>query len=250
VTLQHCILGLVASAAAFGLSPAPAQAGSFSISPLRADLSASAQTGALTLRNQEAAPVVVQAQAMLWEQADGQEQLTPTRDILVNPAVFTLPANGSQLVRVALRRPADAQRELTYRLILTEVPQQASPDFTGLNVALRLSLPVFVAPSAAKAEPRLEWTAARTSDGTIAITARNAGNAHARVINFSVAPAAGSAAGIAQDVTAYVLPGQARTWALDKKHNATTSGTDWNQLRVKGTTEAGDFEVETRLGER
>jgi fimbrial chaperone protein len=246
VSFQHCILGIVASAAAFGLSPAPAQAGSFSISPLRADLSASARTGALTLRNQETAPVVVQAQAMLWEQADGQEQLTPTRDILVNPAVFTLPANGSQLVRVALRRPVDAQRELTYRLILTEVPQPASPDFNGLNVALRLSLPVFVAPSAAKAEARLEWTAGRTADGSIAITARNAGNAHARVLNFNVSPAAGSKPWIPQDVTAYILPGQARTWTLDNKQNEATSSSDWHRLRVKGTTEAGDFEVEIR----
>lgn len=250
MSLQRYLLGLVASAAAFGLSPAPALAGSFSISPLRADLSAGAQTSALTLRNQEATAVVVQAQAMLWEQADGQDQLTPTRDLLVSPAVFTLPGKGVQLVRVALRRPADAQRELSYRLILTEVPQQASPEFTGLNVALRLSLPVFVAPLAATAEPRLEWTAARNADGALSITTRNAGNGHARVINFSVAPAASSAAAIPQDMTAYVLPGQLRTWTFDNKHNETTSGTDWNQLRVKGTTEAGDFEVETRLAER
>ena len=125
MNVQRYILCLAASAAAFGLSPTPACAGSFSISPLRAVLSASAQTGSLTLRNQEATPVVVQAEVMLWQQADGQDQLTPSRDVLVSPAVFTLPGNGSQLVRVALRRPADPQRELSYRLILTEVPQQA-----------------------------------------------------------------------------------------------------------------------------
>ena len=144
---------------------------------------------------------------------------------------------------------ADAQRELAYRLILTEVPQQASPGFTGLNVALRLSLPIFVAPKGA-ASPQLEWSAARNASGSITVTARNAGNAHARVLNFSVAPAAGTAAGIPQDVASYVLPGQSRTWTLDNKHNETTTSTDWSQLRVKGATEAGDFEVEIRLGER
>ena len=246
---QRCILGILASAAAFGLSPAPACAGTFSISPLRTELSASAQTAALTLRNQESTPAVVQAEVMLWEQANGEDRLTPTRDVLVSPAVFTLPADGAQLVRVALRRPADAQRELSYRLILTEVPQQASPDFTGLNVALRLSLPIFVAP-AAKASPALEWSAARTADGAFAVTARNAGNAHARVISFSVAPAANPAAAVPQNVSAYVLPGQARTWTIDNnKNNETTSNSDWNQLRVKGTTEAGDFELEIRLAE-
>ena len=239
------ILGVLASAAAFGLSPTPALAGTFSISPLRVELSSRAQTGALTIRNQEETPVVVQAEAVLWEQADGSDRLTPTRDVLVSPAVFTMPANGSQLVRVALRRAVGAQTELSYRLILTEVPQQASPDFTGLNVALRLSLPIFVAPAVA-ANPQLEWSAARTADGAIALTARNAGNAHARVLNFNVSPAAGSAPAIPQDVTAYLLPGQARTWTLDNKQNEATSSTDWHRLRVKGTTEAGDFEVEIR----
>jgi fimbrial chaperone protein len=245
VTVQRLILGILASAAAFGLLPAQVQAGTFGISPLRADLSARSQTGALTIRNQESAPVVVQAEVLLWEQADGQDRLSPTRDVLVSPAVFTIPGDGSQLVRVALRRPADAQRELSYRLILTEVPQQASPGFTGLNVALRLSLPVFVAPMT-PADPRLEWSAARDAGGGLAITARNAGNAHARVLNFNVLPATGSTPGVAQDVAAYILPGQARTWTLDNKHNEAISGTDWHRLRVKGTTEAGDFELEIR----
>jgi len=245
VKVQHLILGILASAAVFGLSPTQVHAGTFSISPLRAELSSRAQTGALTLRNQESTPVVVQAEVLLWEQAEGEDKLSPTRDVLVSPAVFTIPGNGSQLVRVALRRAADAQRELSYRLILTEVPQQASPDFTGLNVALRLSLPIFVAPTTT-AEPRIEWSATRGTDGKMALTASNAGNAHARVLNFNVSPAAGSTPGIQQDVTAYILPGQARTWTLDNKQNEATSSTDWQRLRVKGTTEAGDFEVEIR----
>jgi len=239
-------LGILASAAALGLSPAIAHAGTFSISPLRVELSAGNPTGALTIRNREGTPVVVQAEAVLWEQVDEEDRLTATRDVLVSPAVFTLPGDGSQLVRVALRQPSAGPRELSYRLILTEVPQAASPDFTGLNVALRLSLPVFVAPTAA-AVPQLEWSAARNADGAMTVTARNTGNAHARVLTFSVAPAAGMADAIRQDVATYILPGQARTWTLDKNQNETLSSTDWNRLRLKGTTEAGDFEVETRL---
>ena len=240
------MLGILASAAALGLPPTQAHAGTFSISPLRAELSAGIQTGAMTLRNQESAAVVVQAEVMLWEQADGQDRLAPTRDVLVSPAVFTIPGNGSQLVRVALRRPADSQRELSYRLILTEVPQRASPDFTGLNVALRLSLPIFVAPIAV-ATPRVDWSAMRSPAGAISVTAHNSGNVHARVLHFSVSPAAGPTPGIRQDVTAYILPGQARTWTLENNQNEATSSTDWQRLRVKGATEAGDFEAEIQL---
>ena len=249
MTRPRFILGILATAAVLWLPSSPVHAGTFSISPVRVELSAGAQTGALTIRNQDAAPVVIQAQAMLWEQQDGLDRLMPTRDILVSPAVFTVPANGSQLVRVALRVPADPQRELSYRVILTEVPQQASPEFTGLNVALRLSLPVFVAP-AASAKPQLKWSATRNADGAITLTAHNVGEAHDRILTFSVAPSAGSAPAVSQDVTAYLLPGQARTWTLDNKQNETASSTDWNRLRVKGTTEAGDFVVETSLEAR
>ena len=143
--MRSLVVGLLASVAALGLPPMSAHAGSFSISPIRLDLSATARTAALTVRNDDR-EALVQAEIMLWEQVDGQDRLTPTRDLLVSPAVFTLPPNGSQLVRVALRSPpADATRELSYRLILQEVPQTASPGFSGLQVALRLSVPVFVA---------------------------------------------------------------------------------------------------------
>jgi fimbrial chaperone protein len=244
--MRSHLLGILAAAAAFGLPPLPAHAGTFSISPLRVELSAAAQTGVLTIRNQEGTPVLVQADARLWEQVEGEERLSPTRDVLVSPAVFTIPANGSQIVRVALRRPPDAERELSYRLILTEVPQQASPDFTGLSVALRLSLPVFVAPSAT-AQPQLDWSATRGTDGRLALAARNSGTAHARVLGFTVTPATGDGRALEQNTTAYILPGQSRTWTLDKNHNEATSHTDWQRLRVKGTTEVGDFEVEARL---
>jgi fimbrial chaperone protein len=245
VPFRRVLLSLLASTSALGLASTPALAGTFSISPLRVELSSRDQTGAVTIRNQEAVPVVVQAETMLWEQDDGQDRLTPTREILVSPPVFTLPANGSQLVRVALRRPADAERELSYRLLLTEVPQQGNPDVSQLSVALRLSLPIFVAP-ASLSRPRLEWSATRGDDGRVTVTARNAGNAHARVLTFSVAAAASPTNATPQDVTAYLLPGEARSWTLDVRDLDATAA-DGARIRVVGTTEAGEFDVETPL---
>lgn len=240
------LLRTLASMAALGLPSTQALAGTFAISPLRVELSSQAQTSALTLRNQDESPVVVQAEVLLWEQSGGEDRLTPTRDVLVSPAVFTLPGNGSQLVRVALRRPVDDRNELSYRLILTEVPQQADPDFTGLNMALRLSLPVFVAPTS-PAEALLEWSIGRDADGAVLLSARNTGNAHTRILGFTATPVAGHAPVFRQGVTAYVLGGQTRTWTLDKTSQAgATSSADVDRLQVKGSTDAGDFEVETR----
>jgi fimbrial chaperone protein len=238
-SLSLCIL---ASAAAFGLSSAPAVAGAFSVSPVRVELSARTRTGAVTLRNKLDAPVLVQAEAFLWEQVDGRDKLTATQDVLVSPAVFTLPADGSQLVRVALQGPVDTGRELSYRLILTEVPPEASPGFTGLNVSLRLSLPIFVE-AQASSPAQLEWSAHYDGEGKLAVTARNSGQAHARVLQFSVTPVEGPGPSADESTTGYILPGQARTWALDYNKNDGIPAGDESRLRLKGKTEAGDFEV-------
>lgn len=243
MSVRSLLLGTLAAAAAWVLTPTPVHAGTFSVSPLRVDLSSKVQTGALTIRNQRDTEVTVEAQGVLWAQVDGQDGLTPTRDVLVSPVVFTVPANGSQLVRVALQRPADAASELSYRLILTEVPAQSAPDFTGMSVSLRLSLPIFVAPMS-DAQPKIDWTAKNGADGTVDVTAHNSGSAHARVLNLSVAPIDNADAAIVEQAAAYILPGQSRTWVLNMNRKDGTSGIDWRRLRVTGNTEAGDFSTE------
>ena len=221
----------------------PAHAGSFSISPIRLDLSAAARSAALTVRNDER-EALVQAEVMLWEQVDGEDRLTPTRDLLVSPAVFTLPQNGSQLVRVALRSaPADTTRELSYRLILQEVPQPANPDFSGLQVALRLSVPVFVA-NAGRDRAGARVVRRRRPATGLVLTAQNSGDVHARIHGFSVAPAVGDDAPLVQPVATYILPGQARSWSLGQKQGDTTSAAGWRRLRLKVTTDDGESETE------
>jgi fimbrial chaperone protein len=219
-------------------------AGTFSISPVRLDLSAATRTAALTVRNEDR-EVLVQAELMLWEQVDGEDRLTPTRDLLVSPAVFTLPPNGAQLVRVALRSPPPATRELSYRLILQEVPPAAKPGFTGLQVTLRLSLPVFVAPPDATG-PKLTWSAVTTADDHLVIAARNEGDAHARIHSFAVAPAAATAgadAPLVQPVATYILPGQSHSWTLGPVPGNAASDAPTHRLQLKVTTDDGDSET-------
>src|SRR5215831_14574206 len=169
-----------------------AVAGSFSISPVRVELSAQQRTDALTVRNENDKEVVVQAQVFNWSQQSGQDVLTETHDILVTPPVFKLSGNAQQIVRVAARKAADPKRELTYRLVLQEVPQDAPKEFTGLRVALRLSLPIFVA-SQSKSAPDLVWGAAWQADDSLQIVAKNQGDAHLQITDFTVGTSTGDA---------------------------------------------------------
>jgi fimbrial chaperone protein len=236
---------VLASAAAAWLPPA--SAGTFTLSPLRVELSGQAATAAVTVRNEEDSPALVQAESLLWTQAEGEEKLDPTRDLLVSPSVFTLPPKGSQLVRVALRRPPDATRELSYRLILQEVPPEASPDFSGLKVTLRLSVPVFAAPET-PAKPDLAWSATRAADGGIIVRADNSGGLHARVLSFTLAPTSGNGPVLQNSVATYVLPGQYRTWTLENKNTRDDSSASAGQYRLKASTEQGEVVAELSVG--
>ena len=71
------------------LALSPAFAGTFTISPLRVDFADATGMAVLTVRNEDATPVVVQTQGLAWSQEGGQDALNPSRDLLISPAVFT-----------------------------------------------------------------------------------------------------------------------------------------------------------------
>ena len=115
----------------FVMGASVASAASLGVSPVRVTLSESQSMGSLTVRNDGTEPASLQMEMLNWSQAEGQDVLMPTRELLANPPIFTVPAGGSQLVRVGLRRAPDGQRELTYRIVLQELPPPPNPDFMG-----------------------------------------------------------------------------------------------------------------------
>src|SRR5271155_1099753 len=170
--------------AACVLVSAPTLASTFNISPIRAQLSATHRTEALTLTNADASPVVVQVRLFSWSQKDGVEKLEDTRELLSTPPVLQIPPNGQQIIRVALRRDPDPAQELTYRVIFEEVPQAQAKDFTGLRVALRLSIPVFVAPAHGKASAELAWGSRWLANGQLELASTNNGSGHLQITDF------------------------------------------------------------------
>lgn len=188
-------------------------AGSFAVSPVRATLSPNQPVVSLTVHNSGAASAVIQLETVAWTQAGGTDVYKPTREILATPPIFTVPAGGSQVVRVGVRRASQPGRELTYRLFLQEVPPPPKPGFQGLNVALRVGVPVFVVPAEPVA-PKLDWRAYRTPQGELVLSAANNGNAHVQVANFTLTQT-GQLPG-KYELAAYVLPGEHREWLLKK----------------------------------
>jgi fimbrial chaperone protein len=218
-----------------------ATAGTFSIAPVRIELNGSQRTAVLTVHNDEDAPMVVQATTLAWSQSGGEDETLATRDLLVTPPVFTLPPKGEQVLRVALRAAPDATHELDYRLLLAEVPGPPEQGFTGLRLALRLSLPVFVSPAHAAAA-QLAWSAQRGSDDTITVNARNLGTAHLQLLDWTLQfgdPAHATHVGLMR----YVLPGSQVSWQLKIPAGASSTAT----LSLAGFSDQGAFEASPTL---
>jgi fimbrial chaperone protein len=220
-----------------------AAASALSVAPIRLELSARSRTAVLTVRNQEDSPVVVQARPAAWSQPQGQEQLDDTHDLLVTPPIFTVPPNGQQVLRIALLREPDPARELDYRLVLSEVPQAAAPETTGLRVALRITLPVFAA-AQTHAAADLAWSHHWLADGTLEVAAQNRGTAHIQILDFDVQSTGHAVQGLRTETPHYLLPGTLAHWELHPGGGVARDA----RLVIKGHSDAGDFTVTSNAG--
>lgn len=232
-----CTIALLATGAA--------SAADWGIDPVRVDLSEKLQTAAIILTNNSDQPTSIQIQVVAWSQVDGKDVYTPSRELLVSPPIVTIPAKSEQVVRAALRRQADASDELSYRINLQELPPPAAPGFTGVQVALRIGLPVFVQSQKGGAAPKMVWDVVRMSDNTLKLELKNQGNAHVQVIDFSLSLPESAQAIAGESGSSYVMAGQSREWLLKSSSNATIAD---GRLRLKAFTDAGDVDTELVLG--
>ncbi len=223
-------------------------AGSFEVNPIRIDLSAQARSAALSVRNSGNQAVVVQTSLVAWTQQDGQNVYVPTRDILGTPPIATIPPGGEQIVRLGMRRAPDAQKELTYRIFLQEVPPPPKPGFQGLQVALRLSLPIFVQPRQGAAKATLVWNLQLQDKDSLRLRLDNQGTGHIQISSIELFQPGREKPVASQSSLIYVLAGQSRTWELKTAPSVSLKPTD--RLRLKVTTDAGSVDTEIDLGSR
>jgi len=226
----HCLLGWLFAATA---SVASAQS-SFTVTPLRVDLTPQVAAAVVDVINTSPGPLTLQMQQRAWTQAEGSDAQADTRDLILSPAVFTVPAGEKQVVRIARRGAPDARRERAYRLIVSEVPTpqlKATPGTSAFRIALRMDLPLFVAavqPTTPEPSYRFDTTNAR-------LIVRNSGTGHIRYTDFVVLQAGRKIS----DLPIFtVLAGGERTFDLPRDKMGAGSG-----LRVQAESNAGPIDA-------
>lgn len=226
---------------AIAMCALPTYAGSLGVNPIRISLSEARPTAAITLNNTGGTTMVVQLQMAKWSAVSGEDRYEPSPDILVTPPIFTIAPGASQIVRIGLSSVSATDIELAYRLFIEEVPPPPKPGYQGLQVALRLGIPVFVDP-VQTAQPKLQWTAIRTGADLITVRVSNVGGAHARIFNINLSTPGESRIMASHTAASYLLPGQTRHWSM-------RLGRPWQgrQVHLSATTDQGAIDAELEL---
>jgi fimbrial chaperone protein len=216
-----------------------ADAASFSVSPIRLELSATAPVAVIEVGNTANEPVTVQTQSRAWSQATGADEYGEARPFIISPTIFTIAPGSKQVVRIALRGAAPRDVEAAYRLIFTEIPPATTERAPGLRVALRMDVPVYVSPVQPGARPNGSF-AVDMSSGAARIAVTNSGNAHLRMVDVVVSS---GALKLVELPVLVVLPGATRTIELPR---AKASGL--HEFGLKADSNDGPIDVVVRDG--
>lgn len=226
------------SALVLFIAPQGLNAANVTVSPVRLLMVNGKDTVTMNVKNIFDRPTLFHLEPQVWTQEGGKDRTEPTTEIIAMPPIFRIEPGKTQVVRVALRRGRDKQRELTYRLFVTEVLDETAPQSEGIRSNLRISVPIFIRPEQ-KARPAVEFSAELTGGAKLRLTANNLGKAHiliGRLMLFrqgnDTAPFHDSA------LSGYILAGKSRSWVLDL---AVPLGSD--MIVLKAETDDGNREA-------
>jgi fimbrial chaperone protein len=201
----------------------PACAGAFTVTPVRIYMAPTDRATAITITNEGDEELVMQADLYLWKQkADGEDDLILTEDIFLAPPIIKLAPKSRQVVRLATLRPPIRDRQLTYRMIVREIPEARPPQpGVQVQVALAFSMPVFITPPGAVA--KLDCTVERVAPDTVKASCENSGTAHTHPTEFVLNSSTGDKIA-STDSGGYILPDIKRSFDLKRKDGKIPAG--------------------------
>jgi fimbrial chaperone protein len=225
------------------LTAAPAWAGLFSVTPVRIYMVPKDRAIAVTITNEGDDELVMQADIYVWKQKpNGDDDLTLTEDMILSPPIIKLAARSRQVVRLAMLSPRPTTEQLTYRMVVREVPEAKPADKkVQLQIALAFSMPVFITPPGAKQQ--LSCTAERAAADTVRAICENTGNAYAQPREFLLSNAAGEKLA-GRDSGGYILPSIKRSFDIKRTDGRIAGGKAKLAVTLDdGTTQSFDVTI-------
>lgn len=185
------------------------EAASLAVSPIRVEVLQPASSGAVTLRNESARPIVGQVRVFEWTLRDGKDNFATTDHVIASPPIVQIAAGSEALVRLIRIQGEPINGEKSYRLVVDEVPDANRVRNMGVNLAIRYALPLFfVHPDASPS--RLVWSIENRS-GRRVLVAANSGDRSVRISDLSI-----GGVKISSGLAGYVLGRSERVFDLPR----------------------------------
>jgi fimbrial chaperone protein len=184
--------------------------GQLQAGPTLLEIGPDATATRLVLSNATPRPVTAQVRVFAWIQPDGEDELVPSDDLAVSPPIVELAPGAEQIVRLVRLGPPAQGRDLTYRVVVDELPQTEETDHSQINLRMRYVIPAFVR-AAEAAAPSLSC---RIEAGGRQLTCENSGGRAAQLGASSLLDDHGEVSVLSAGLFGYVLPGSRRVWPL------------------------------------
>jgi fimbrial chaperone protein len=186
---------------------------SLHVSPVSLHLDAGQRAAGITLSNPGDKPLIAQVRVFAWVQDVKDDYLLEQKDMVASPPIVTIAPQSEQLVRVVRLDHARPARELTYRLLIDELPDSVNtPNDGSVAIRIRYSVPLFV-PSASQSVPALRWEL-NQREGTWFMRVANSGGTHAQLSAVKLMKADGTSLSLAEGLLGYALAGGSREWRI------------------------------------
>ena len=253
---RHWLAALTLLMAGLGAATAVRAASSIMIWPVDPLIEDGQRATALWLENRGNTNASLQIRVLRWSQNGAQDNYAEQEQVIASPPLAVIPAGQRQLVRLMNTAPVPDGQEVSYRILVDELPDAENPgdraqpatgsNAIGVKLQIRYSLPLFVhgkglwtRPNPARARdpataarPALQWRTVQEGQAHY-LAIRNTGNAHARLTQVQWVGAAAPVA-INPGLLGYVLPGAEMRWLLPAPPPAGATP----ELRVNGAPDA------------
>jgi fimbrial chaperone protein len=201
--------------AALLLAPHADTWSNFTVTPTEVNLSASATSALVTLRNASKVPLRFEVTVFSWSEDErGKMALNPSSDVTFFPKLVELAGGASRNIRVGINAGMARDVEQSFRLFIEELPDQSAPQANMVALRTKVGIPVFVRPSKPVRSAVLDGVS--IENGKVQARLRNTGNLHISVDSMSVKGTGGSGAPTftKEGPGWYVLPGATRIFEV------------------------------------
>jgi fimbrial chaperone protein len=210
------MLRLISGAlAALLVAPLTAAASNFTVTPTEINLSASATSGLVTLRNVGKVPLRFEITVFSWSEDErGTMILKPSSEVTFFPKLIELAAGASRNIRIGFNAGAARDVEQSFRLFVEELPDQSTKASNAVAIRTKIGIPVFVRPAKPARAAVLENVT--VEGGRMLTRVRNTGNLHVSVDNIAIkGTGASNAPTFSKEGPGwYVLPGATRVFEV------------------------------------